>query len=494
MADFLIVCSIILAVVCVSGKIFLEYRKKVNKLKKEFYKEKDVIDQILSSFFSGKYGDYTIEYPRLCKQIHKMQNINKTLTFMSRKNSCTHEVKHYLYLVSAFDELGKNVAQLTETYMIDPLKYGGIQKNFWNAVSSLSKNEADSYLQSIETKSYCGIVAVDIRKLICCAWFYAIEKPYSAESFKKVVSIFDVIRKDKDTNMDIIIAELYAMKQMGGEDALHDRIRKILEDDHFYEKFKGGKHLHLELLASALMWMKAYRSELCVLQYMLNNRIQMSKKGQERLHSLSNGGGKISNDLDILSEDNYIHFDISALSWKDDEYIALFENLAFKEKTLLYSLAVRDENKELTITKKTNVPSIDELSKKLKAILPEEYEGGVIATQRDCIAHSSSEKELVRCILLQSNECRHMGILVHVACIGKKFNIKFYTLFIPNNSHLEVQKHQALSLYKKLSPTVTMWESSIKDTVLRTIQQFLNFRAPISSEDNYTPKTDAPIF
>lgn len=47
---------------------------------------------------------------------------------------------------------------------------------------------------------------------------------------------------------------------------------------------------------------------------------------------------------------------VDVLDWKDDEYIGLFENLAFQDKALTYSLAVRDENKDLFIAQGINVP------------------------------------------------------------------------------------------------------------------------------------------
>ena len=87
---------------------------------------------------------------------------------------------------------------------------------------------------------------------------------------------------------------------------------------------------------------------------------------------------------------------------------------------------------------------------------------------------SGSGEEKMRGILAVSDQCRQMGILMHIAKIGKKVNIKFYTLFMPESRNLSEQKQQSLSMYKKLSPTVTMWESSLKDTMLRAVEQLIN--------------------
>ena len=86
-----------------------------------------------------------------------------------------------------------------------------------------------------------------------------------------------------------------------------------------------------------------------------------------------------------------------------------------------------------------------------------------------------------------------MGILVHIAKIGKKLNIKFYTLFMPDVNQLMEQKQQALSLYKKLSPSISMWESSLKDTILMVVQQLLN-TTDSQKDINSLKDIDSPIF
>ena len=86
-----------------------------------------------------------------------------------------------------------------------------------------------------------------------------------------------------------------------------------------------------------------------------------------------------------------------------------------------------------------------------------------------------------------------MGILVHIAQIGKKLNIKFYTLFMPDGNQLMEQKQQALSLYKKLSPSISMWESSLKDTTLMVVQQLLN-TTDLQKDIDFSENVNSPIF
>ncbi|MEI3413413.1 MAG: hypothetical protein V8Q57_09675 [Blautia sp.] len=55
-----------------------------------------------------------------------------------------------------------------------------------------------------------------------------------------------------------------------------------------------------------------------------------------------------------------------------------------------------------------------------------------------CVAMSGSgEEKDCEEILAVTDQCRQMGILMHIAKIGKKMNIKFYTLFMPESRNLE---------------------------------------------------------
>lgn len=60
---------------------------------------------------------------------------------------------------------------------------------------------------------------------------------------------------------------------------------------------------------------------------------------------------------------------------------------------------------------------------------------------------------------------------------------------MPTAMDLATQKQEALSLYNKLSPSVTMWESSLKDTMLMALEQMLNDSSTESRMDS-----DKPVF
>lgn len=443
------------------------------------------VTSTVKNFFavSGTHSDYNVPINSIENIMRsmkatasQMKETNGKLVNESRKEDqassiIQNESKALEYAKSVADGLGKfgqKVHTLPSSRMMDENGYGKINKKYWDTVNGLERSTVVSYIAKCEKllngTQFDKLFAIDIEEVLKCVWFFATEKTFSASDFQKAESVFSRIYKY--SHADVIVADLYAKKKMGGEDVLRDPVRNLLKVEHDSQK--------LTLIASGLMWMNAYQSENTVLQHMLTTGKEMTAKTQERLHSLTNGGGKAPSGFDVKSSNNSLYFDVSALAWKDDEYIGLFENLAFQDKALTYSLAVRDENKDLFIAQGLNVPSRQDILKKFKATFAEEYGSNVSTQEANCIALSGSGEEKMDGILVSSNECRQMGILIHIARIGKKLIIKFYTLFMPTGSDLPAQKQQALSMYKKLSPSVTMWESSLKDTMLMAVEQLLN--------------------
>ncbi len=500
------ICTIV--VICIIGYVIFkiwqaaekenqERRRRVELLKNDFNNKKKSFYSVLSFFFNGTHKSYLTTYSQFKNCISGMEEVNREIRHLSNNerhpsnnDDYSGTVNRCKKLAEDFYSFGRRVNSLPYSRMMDSANYGGIQKLYWDSVRSMNKNTADSIItnceRSLSSHNYSQIFAIDVEAVLRCVWFYATDKPYSADSFKKAVNLFNCLAEKP--HVDVTIAELYAMKQMGGEDVLRDCIRNMLKSPHAVKE--------LTLIASALMWINAYQAENMILQHMLSTGMQMPAKTQERLHSLTTGGGKAPSGFDVSSNSSDMYFDVSALTWKDDEYTGLFENLAFQEKTLSYSLAVRDEDKDLFITNSNRVPDTAKILTKLNSVFAEEYGTSVTAELKKCIALSGSGEEKMEGILVESNECKQMGILVHVARIGKKLNIKFYTLFMPSGTRLADQKQQVLSLYKKLSPSVAVWESSMKDTVLMAIQQLLNAEPQIEfiTGGNTKETDDGPIF
>lgn len=145
-----------------------------------------------------------------------------------------------------------------------------------------------------------------MNELLKAVWFLALESRFSTE-FDDAKKLFRRISKKR--NFDIIVADLYVKNKMGDEDALRDTIQKILK----FEQKGELKNKLLTIVASSLMWMKAYKSENTVLQYMLTNEMKMTPKMKQRLHDFSKSA-KSPEQYEKTSSNGEIYFDASALT------------------------------------------------------------------------------------------------------------------------------------------------------------------------------------
>ena len=399
------------------------------------------------------------ELVKVNSQADQSQEIRKL------EKQAVSEIKN---MINSFEKFQNKVRRIPYCKMIEENNYGMVNNGYWDMISSMERSKAKNYILNFErtlnNRDFNEIMKLDVEELIKCIWRLAVDSNFLASDFQKGEMAFRRIYRLN--HPDVVLAGFYAKQKVGGDAVLRDPIREFLKVEADSKK--------LALVASGLMWMKAYQSETTVLQSMLTNGKDMTTKMQQRLHSLTNGGGKAPGGFLAKSTNDLIYFDVSALAWRDDEYNGVLENLAFEGKILTYSLAVRDENKEILLPLGLNVPGVASVLNKFQSAFAQEYGSGVRAKAVKCVAMSGSGEEKMRGILAVTDQCRQMGILMHIAKIGKKMNIKFYTLFMPESRNLSEQKQQSLSMYKKLSPTVTMWESSLKDTMLRAVEQLIN--------------------
>ena len=487
-----------------------ERKAKRNSLKAQMDAQWNVLrDQdrqfsnAIIEFFSSQAGNYVSKYNQLLGIIENMQStikqlrsINASLKEVNEMDDQTTKItqaegemlSRVRKTANNFKAFGEKVSKFSATKMMDAQNYGRINKAYWDSVSKMCRPDVECavsrYEDILRSNSFDEIFAIDLDDVLKCVWYFALEKNYSSADFQRADSLFDRIYKL--WHSEPILASYYAKKQVGGEDVLQEPIRTLLK--------YVPEYFNLTHIASGLMWINAYKSENTILQHMLTTGKEMTAKTQERLHSLTNGGGKAPSGFDVKSSVSSLYFDVSALAWKDDEYIGLFENLAFQDKSLAYSLGIRDENKDLFIPQGINVPDINAVLNKFRTVFTEEYGSGVTAQAVNCIALSGSGEEKMDGILVNAAESKQMGILIHIARIGKKLIIKFYTLFLPTGSDIATQKQQALSMYKKLSPTVTMWESSLKDTMLMAVEQLLNTNAQSAPSSDIPGVMDEPVF
>ena len=165
---------------------------------------------------------------------------------------------------------------------------------------------------------------------------------------------------------------------------------------------------------------------------------------------------------------------MDSLDWKADEYRTFFDNLAFQDKKLVDYLAIRDEVKDIVLNPKIKFPSLQEITENMQPIFEEEYGDIVKVSFENVYRVSIDESEEMKGLLAITEEAPTLGLFALFIRIGKKLNIKFYTLYLPENIDTDQQAKKAISMQKKLSPTITMWENSLKDTFLSAMEQILN--------------------
>lgn len=486
MCTALCVCLVLIIVFYMlyqySKKLSAEAQKKrlqVADLQSQILQLQKDFNSRLRDFFHGNHGVVNDLVAFLSDLNNKIILLNDSLKRISKADNMDLTVNTCRDILNVLIELRGNIASFPNVQMIDEKSYGKINSNYMDAISLLNKEDINRKLDlynvilNVNSLPECEkLLDIDLDFLVKSIWFFALEKPFSMKSFQKVTDIFN--RTYRYLYIEEYTAELYALKQVGGNDALRTRVKEILN-------YKWNAY-DLTQIASNLMWMGAYEAENIVLQSMLNNKMEMSPKAQERLHALATNGGKSPQSLNIEITNKSLYFDVNALAWKEQEYEGLFENLSFQDAKLSYGLAIRDDNKNLMVSKDIDISNESRILERIKVVFEEEYDKTVSAEAIECVAISGNVEEKLNCIVAKTDEVRYLMILMHIARIGKRLNIKFYTLFMPMEDDITLQKQQVISLKNKLSPTVTNWEESLKENMLLAIQQILN--TSISSESN----------
>lgn len=452
------------------------------------------------------------------------QNFNSTLEDMKKWKGLTssdtsfyHKAQEkYEYCKSICGQLYEFFNAINTQSMLQNDSYGSINKDYYNSIISSERLDVETSLTKIESiinrHDYQALIKIDVGSILRAVWYYALTKPFSQSDFEKAEKLYlNFTRNINAAVVEVFIAEIFAINQMGAKNVVNDKIRKCLDKKKIITNQMsedtvtnyGGFILEpkkndvgniengvteLTKLASALMWIKAYDEEKLVLQHMVSHNFEMSPKLQERLHSLSNGGGEAPASFDVESTHEEIYMDISSLSWKPKEIEAFFENLIFQEKPLTYSLAIREETKDLMVPASFAMPDLNVVYNSVYRVFNEEYGTEATVNKINCVLVSGVGKEKIKGFLVKSLNCEQMAIFVNIAKIGKKLNIKFYVQYVPTSNDVLEQKQQVLSLHNSLSPSVTMWETSLKDTVLDAIQQILN-STPVSNNTSDIPDT-----
>lgn len=513
----IILLLIILVVVGAFEKMFRVDREEISRkeeklqsLEGEIKGNENVIKSCLKDIFLPNVQYSLVDklinenLREISLEIKDMEVANDRLKYLSKKKDQEEKISQYrdeIYpeLKERVEKFNKFYTRLKDfTLLLDKENYGCIKEQRLSSIMKIDRDYAVKTIEKYSTLIYKKnltqedldmIYQINLMEVLGLIWYFATEKVYSVMDFSRAEDLFLKIYK-KD-HIEIIIAKLYIKKKIGGEDALRESVRDLLKEQKDPEK--------LQIIASGLMWMKAYQAESMVLENMLEKGMQMSPKEQERLQILANGGGKAPDEYRVKSTEGKIYLDVTALSWREDEYKNFFDSLAFRDSNLTYSLAVRDEEKELYVTREILIPKQTELYNKLKVVYKQEYGTEVLCNPVEVVAMSGNDKEILEGILVSPQECRQMGILIYLIKIGKKLDIKFYTLAMPIRVTIEEQRQKTLALYKKLSPSLNVWESSLRETALIGIQQLLNMAQQTTSSEYESAarserEKDEPVF
>lgn len=357
-------------------------------------------------------------------------------------------------------------------------EYGRIHDSILEKSKTYTKSYADqfvnNYIHYYESKDWYNFSKINVNDILHIIWFYATYKPFDTEKFSKIKKLYSIVYDAY--GIETFIAECYVRTQLATEDAIRDLIHAYTQNIFTINnpEIIAKKKSNLHNLASALNWMKAYKQEEEVLRSMLKLGEQMTAKEQERLHLLSTANGVNLTEVHENYVSDALNIRMDSLDWKVDEYRTFFDNLAFQDKNLVDYLAIRDEVKDIVLNPKIKFPSLQEITENMQPIFEEEYGDIVKVSFENVYRVSIDESEEMEGLLAITEEAPTLGLFALFIRIGKKLNIKFYTLYLPENIDTDQQAKKAISMQKKLSPTITMWENSLKDTFLSAMEQILN--------------------
>lgn len=293
---------------------------------------------------------------------------------------------------------------------------------------------------------------------------------------------------------DFLLASQWQMtNRIAGEEVILEKLK-----NYYNENYQGQDLIRIkneEYIASALMWMGAYRSEKMVLNNILAKGTPMSPECQSRLNTITRLGSAPNSfarqSTGIDGQEN-LHqmgncINLAALAWKDNDYSSFFDDLILKNQSLKECLALREDCKDPIPA--ARMPEKEEIKDAVLRALRVDYEESATCESFSAVAVSEGVEDTITGFLLKTNECPHLGILLCLIKIGKKVTIKYYSLFLPNDDSIQLQRKKALSMFKRLSPTDAGWEDSLKSTVTIALQRMLNSQAESGSS-----VTNEPIF
>lgn len=406
---------------------------------------------------------------------------------LQKINDRTIEIQELKQLSEEISMYTRNLSLCPLSKMVDANEYGKCDKSFFDEVKLMNNSDVANGVNAVlsirSSGNYKEAFKIDYINVIKYLWFYAMKKPFEINEYNLAKKAYSMVFEEFQKS-EILLSEIYYIKQLGSDNIINDKVRDITRN-----RYSGSE---FSILASMLMWVGAFTPEKTVLEHMVKQQYNLTPKQQTRLHALANSTGNAPNSHDVKSDINSFYIDISSISWEDEQYKAFFDNLAFQDKTLTYALAVRDEDRDLTIKKTVSIPNENDVLEKIRQMLKDEYGETATAELKDTVAISGASRERIKGVFVSSSQCSHLGIIVYLIPIGHKLNIKFYSAFVPVSSNMEELSQQALALKNNISPSATTWEKSLKEIILLSIQRLLN-KDNLSNVQSKTNEEDEEV-
>lgn len=439
----------------------------------------------------------------IAAELSKLKNKNELqINGLNAMISICNHLYHYSLMGN--NQLSNLVVQLQNvarhikkgSFFIDENKYGQINRSLYNKatvnvenIESIYSNVAKTYDKIISFNSLSALddFCVDFIDLVIVAVYgYAFLKPFDANKYQKVYSIYEsfnyTLYKDKNNTqnhilvippIDGIFSKIIAYYRMG-----KGVLNQIKSEIDLWENacVSGQNGLNpgdLVKLSSGLMWLGEYELELELLRKAASVGVQLKPEVQERLAFLESGGSvgpELYKDIDT----NVFNYDYSSLKWNDKDFNNFFKNLAFKNTKLTYALAVSEFKKSFKSKFKTPI-TYEMILDKLNKMAKDEYLGEIIC---NCIKVNSLSEEFNEyddAIIINLTEnigINHAAILLFYNKIGVNINVQILTVFTPvEDADGSKNMKLAISLKQETSPKVTQTLESIRDSVARQIDE-----------------------
>lgn len=460
-----------------------EMKSSIDRLFNErMNQHKTRVANTVSSKLSGEITVGNARYALSCLEFLKASNDNSTLYNNAiDKLKKVIESEKYVTHFCTYDGYGKWFVPLDDNEM----------KIMRSSIKEYENEIINIFNQIGRSSGNFGSIASTLPDDIICRtakllWFYAKEKPFNANGFKNAVDLFSkfTIRpytKDnkvyKYMKLEAIVARLYALNQMGGENAVAQEMKDVKE--WVEQSIDMGYQKSCCALASALCWLELYKAEKEILGILVKKEVQLTAEIQQRYGFLVEGGEEAKAKLYEVTSQGEFLYDSSSSEWDSRDYDMLFRKLTMKEQKLKYSLAVSKWKKTLPLVSGQKV-SKEELHAEFMNLV-DDYDGKIKCSKVYAKAINLSNVEEEEAELFEFTEKKNKGISILFSSekYGRNLNISIITLFTPSD---DITNDEAKKC--ALSISDNMYVDSFIESIRQAVDEVIKERKEIYSIKN----------